>query len=70
VYEDLKAYLRIPGNSVDLSAKNVSNNDAKRIMARIAHTLLVNQDWGQKYFNRPSLASGCKYIPFDANSTE
>lgn len=70
VYEDLKAYLRIPGNSVDLSAKNVSANDAKRIIARIAHRLLINQGWGQKYFNRPSLTSGCKYIPFDANSTE
>lgn len=70
VYEDLKKHLRIPGNSVNLSSDNVEPNAAKRIVARMAHRLLVNEGWGQKYFNRPSLESGCKYIPFDSHSTE
>lgn len=68
VYEDLKAYLRIPGNSVNLT--NAQPNDAKRTMAKIAHRLLVSGGWGMKYFNRPSLTSGCKYIPFETHSTE
>ncbi|POS76326.1 hypothetical protein DHEL01_v205277 [Diaporthe helianthi] len=70
VYEDLKAYLRIPGNSVNLSSENVDPNNAKRVVAKIAHRLLTSGGWGLKYFNRPSLTSGCKYIPFEANSTE
>lgn len=70
MYESLKAYLRIPGNSVDLSAKEVDSEDAKRIIADIAHKLLVDQRWGQTYFDRPSLGGDCKLITFDGNSTE
>ncbi|KAK7739569.1 hypothetical protein SLS63_001915 [Diaporthe eres] len=70
VYESLKEYLRIPGNSVDLSAKDVDSDDAKRIIATIAHKLLVDQRWGETYFNRPSLAADCKSITFEGNSTE
>ncbi|KAG6365405.1 hypothetical protein INS49_007016 [Diaporthe citri] len=70
VYESLKEYLRIPGNSVDLSAKDVESEDAKRIIATIAHKLLVDQRWGQTYFNRPSLAADCKSITFEGGSTE
>lgn len=70
IYEDLKAYLRVPGNSVDLSANNISPNDAKKVIARIAHKLLVNQGWGQKHFDRPSLSSGCKFVQFGNDSTE
>lgn len=70
VYESLKEYLRIPGNSVDLSSKDVDSEDAKRIIADIAHKLLVNQSWGQTYFDRPSLGGDCKLITFVGNSTE
>lgn len=70
VYESLKEYLRIPGNSVDLSAKDVDSEDAKSIIANIAHNLLFYQRWGQTYFDRPSLAADCKSITFEANSTE
>lgn len=70
MYENLKGYLQTPGNSVDLSAKEVDSEDAKRIIATIAHTLLVDQRWGETYFDRPSLAADCKHITFGANSTE
>lgn len=70
MYDSLKEYLRIPGNSVDLSAKDVDAEDAKRIIAGIAHKLLVYQMWGVTYFNQPSLASDCKFVTFEVNSTE
>ncbi|KAG8161469.1 hypothetical protein KVR01_008456 [Diaporthe batatas] len=68
IYERLKAYLRVPGNSVNLT--NVQPNDAKRTMARIAHRLLVNEGWGMEHFKMPSLSSAVKFIPFETNSTE
>lgn len=70
MYDSLKEYLRIPGNSVDLSAKEVDAEGAKNIIAGIAHHLLVHQHWGMTYFQRPSLESGCKQITFETNSTE
>ncbi|KAL1868517.1 hypothetical protein Daus18300_005951 [Diaporthe australafricana] len=70
VHQNVKAYLRIPGNSVNLSAKNADTEEAKDIIAAIAHKLLYDQRWGQTYFARPSLASGCKHITFEGNSTE
>ncbi|KKY38454.1 hypothetical protein UCDDA912_g01530 [Diaporthe ampelina] len=70
VYDNLREYLRIPGNSVNLSAKDVDTGNTKRIIADIAHKLLVDQRWGRTYFDRPSLASGCKFITFQGNSTE
>lgn len=70
LYENLKAYLRIPGNSVHLSAEDVDTEDAKRIIADIAHKLLYEQCWGQTYFDRPSLDSGCKFITYQGDSTE
>lgn len=70
LYDKLREYLRIPGNSVNLAAKDVDSEDAKRIIANIAHKLLVDQRWGLTYFDRPSLASDCKFITFEGNSTE
>ncbi|KAK2605374.1 hypothetical protein N8I77_008213 [Diaporthe amygdali] len=70
LYENLKAYLRIPGNSIHLSAEDVDTEDAKRIIADIAHKLLYEQCWGQTYFDRPSLDSGCKFITYQGDSTE
>lgn len=70
LHQNLRAYLQIPGNSVDLSAKNADTEEAKRIIADIAHKLLYDQRWGQTYFSRPSFASGCKRITYEEHSTE
>ncbi|KUI59322.1 Putative transferase CAF17, mitochondrial [Cytospora mali] len=69
LYDKLSEYLRTPGNSVNISRKDIATNKAKQTIAQLAHSLLCDQLWGQTYFNQPHAESGYSNVRFDTDST-
>ncbi|ROW14366.1 hypothetical protein VPNG_03873 [Cytospora leucostoma] len=65
----LRAYLRTPGNSVNISREDITTERSKLIIAQLAHKLLCDERWGQEYFSRPHVERGYSGAKFETDST-
>ncbi|KAK7736269.1 hypothetical protein SLS53_007104 [Cytospora paraplurivora] len=65
----LRDYLRTPGNSVNISREDINTQRSKVIIAQLAHKLLCDKRWGQEYFNRPHVERGYSGAKFETDST-